>query len=188
MRLIVVGAILSFVDAWLQGFRSPLAIGGYVVILTGLNLVLIFGALMIAVRLLDLGLGSLGTASLKIVAVAILPAAVSGIIGHWTFGLMTWSIAAVCYYFLLYYLFEMDGQEMMIVTSIIFCRAHPHQHGADRICHVQVRCLHHKNDWRGPGLGPAGLNGPGLTPSDSTPIPARKVRRVPPRAIARCKR
>ncbi len=118
--LIVVGVALAFVDAYLKGFSSPIFSVLYVAATTIVNLVFVFGALLIAIQLLDLGLGPIGTATLKIIAVAILPGAVSGIIGHYTWGLMSWSISLVVYYLLLFYLFDMDGQEMVIVTAIIF--------------------------------------------------------------------
>lgn len=118
--LITVGVILAFIDAYLHGFNTPVLSVAYVAFTTIVNLVLVFAALMIAIQLLDLGLGPIGTAVLKIIAVAILPGAISGIIGHWTWGMMSWSISLVVYYCMLYSLFEMDSQEMMIVTAIIF--------------------------------------------------------------------
>jgi hypothetical protein len=65
-------------------------------------------------------LGTLGPALLKLLAIAILPGAIAGILGHVTFGLANWGITLLCYYCLLYYLFELDASEMRITTAIIW--------------------------------------------------------------------
>lgn len=121
LALIVVGVVLSFVDAAARGLRTPGVATLYVILSITMNLALILPALMLATRLLDLGLGLLWTAMLKIAAVAILPGAVAGILSVYTFGLLTWGISLLGYYAILAYLFEMDGREIRITTMIIWC-------------------------------------------------------------------
>ena len=79
--LIAIGLVLTFVEARLfLGNWNPIALVAYVAITTVINLAMIFAALLLTARLLDLGLGEIGPALLKIAAVAILPSAVGGII------------------------------------------------------------------------------------------------------------
>lgn len=126
--LIALGLLLTFFEARLViGQWSVLAIVFYAVFTTIINLALIFTALMITSKLLDLGLGELGPAVLKICAVAILPAAVSGIIDaglrpHAGFfaGFVAWTVALLLYFFLLWLHFDMDFQEMAICTTLIW--------------------------------------------------------------------
>ena len=84
---------------------------------------MIFAALLLTAKLLDLGLGEIGPALLKIAAVAILPSAVGGIIreGLSPFGgYLAFGVTIVAYWFLLWLHFEMDFQEMTICTAIIW--------------------------------------------------------------------
>lgn len=120
LGLLGAGLALSYVDGYLYGVHNPALITIYVLTVAIVNLVMVFSALMLAVRIMDLGLGNLGPALLKIAAVALLPAAVAGIIGHYTFGMMNWGISALCYYLLLFSLFDMDAQEMVMTTTIIW--------------------------------------------------------------------
>ena len=92
----------------------------FVAITCTINLVLIFTALLFAVKLLDLGLGNIGPAMLKIAAVALLPAAIGDMIRYYTFAFVAWPMTLLMYYALLYYLFQMDGGEVRIVVAIIW--------------------------------------------------------------------
>lgn len=118
--LILLGTALSFVDAYIRGVRSIGSATVYVGVVTAVNIVLIFAAMLLAVFLINLGLGSVGTAVLKAAALGILPAAVASIVSHYTFGFITWGASALFYYLMLFYLFELDGQEMRIVATIIW--------------------------------------------------------------------
>jgi hypothetical protein len=122
--LIAVGLLLTFVEARLfLGNWNPIALVAYVGITTVINLAMIFAALLLTARLLDLGLGEIGPALLKIAAVAILPSAVGGIIreGLSPFGgYLAFGVTIVAYWFLLWLHFEMDFQEMTICTAIIW--------------------------------------------------------------------
>lgn len=122
--LIAVGLLLTFVEARLfLGGWNPIALIAYVASTTVINLAMIFAALLLTAKLLDLGLGEIGPALLKIAAVAILPSAVGGIIreGLSPFGgYLAWFVTILAYWFLLWLHFEMDFQEMTICTAIIW--------------------------------------------------------------------
>jgi hypothetical protein len=119
--LIVLGLAAYVFDAMLMRFHNPVMAGAFVVLNCLVNLILIFIALLIGVKVIDLGLGPIGTALLKITAVAVLPAALGDIILYYTqVGLASWGATLLMYYGLLYYLFELDGAEIYIVTSILW--------------------------------------------------------------------
>lgn len=120
LGLIVAGVLGRFTDASVHGLHNPLVMTVFVMITCTINLVLIFTALLIAVKLLDLGLGNIGPAMLKICAVALLPAAIGDMIRYYAFGFVAWGATLLMYYVLLYYLFELDGHEMRIVVAIIW--------------------------------------------------------------------
>ncbi|QOV88393.1 hypothetical protein [Humisphaera borealis] len=122
--LIAVGLLATFVQARIDlGRFDILAMCVYVAVATVINLVLIFAALLIAAKLLDLGLGEVGPALLKIAAVAILPSAIGGMIQAsvgFIGGMLAWVVTLGLLYLLLSWLFEMDAQEMMITAVIIW--------------------------------------------------------------------
>jgi len=122
--LIAVGLLATFVEARVTiGEFNIIAMAVFVAVSTVVNLVLIFAALLIASKLLDLGLGEVGPALLKVAAVAILPSAIGGVILASTGffgGMLAWAVSLALYFLLLYNLFEMDSQEMMITTVIIW--------------------------------------------------------------------
>jgi hypothetical protein len=126
--LIAAGLLLTFFEArlFVGGWNVP-AMLVYAVVTTVINLALIFAALLFTARILDLGLGEVAPALLKIAAVAILPAAVSGIIDHglakhlhFMSSYVAWFCAVLMYWFFLWLLFEMDFQEVAICTAIIW--------------------------------------------------------------------
>lgn len=122
--LIAIGLLATLVEARIVlGAFDILAMGVFVAVSTVINLVLIFVALLVASKLLDLGLGEVGPALLKIAAVAILPSAIGGMINASTGfigGMLAWAVSLALYFLLLYNLFDMDGQEMMITAVIIW--------------------------------------------------------------------
>lgn len=122
--LIAVGLLATFVQARVElGEFDLLSMSIYVAVATLINLVLIFIALLAAAKLMDLGLGEIGPALLKIAAVAILPSAIGGVIQAsvgFVGGLLAWVITLALYFVLLMWLFEMDSQEMMITAVIIW--------------------------------------------------------------------
>lgn len=122
--LIAVGLLATFVQARVDlGEFDILMMAVYVAVATVINLVLISIALLVAAKMLDLGLGEIAPALLKIAAVAILPSAIGGIIqaslGFFG-GMLAWAVSLALYFVLLMWLFEMDTQEMMIATVLIW--------------------------------------------------------------------
>ena len=119
--LIVVGLIAYYFDAVLMGFKNPVSAGVFVILNCVANSIMIMCAMLVAVKVIDLGIGPIGTASLKIVAVALLPAALADIIGYLIgVRLVGRGIALLIYYLLLLGLFDMDGGDVRIVTAIMW--------------------------------------------------------------------
>ncbi len=122
--LIAIGLLATFVQARIElGEFNILMMGVYVAVATVINLVLISIALLVAAKMLDLGLGEIGPALLKIAAVAILPSAIGGMIQSsvgFFGGMLAWAVSLGLYFLLLMWLFEMDTQEMMIATVLIW--------------------------------------------------------------------
>ena len=156
LALIVGGILTYFFDAHLRGLHNPLLMSVFVLITCVINLILVFTALMIGVKLIDLGLGNFGPAMLKIVAVALLPGAVGDIVRFYSFGLLSFGLSLLMYYVLLYYLFDMDGQEMSIVTGIIW------------LVQTWVGFLILALLFSTMGIGPRGASGGGGTSSGSS--------------------
>lgn len=120
LGLLVAGVLARYYDGYVRGLHNPAVNTVFVAITCTIDLVLIFAALLFAVKLLNLGLGNLGPALLKIAAVALLPAAIGDLIHYYTFAFVAWPMTLLMYYALLYYLFQMDGGEMRIVVAIIW--------------------------------------------------------------------
>ncbi len=121
IAMIIVGLVAYLFDARLRGAHSPLEASLFVFVSCALNLALVFGTLMVGVKVIGLGLGAVGPALLKIAAVGILPAAVGDLILWYTgISLPAWGVTLIMYYLLLYYLFDMDGGEIRLVTGIMW--------------------------------------------------------------------
>lgn len=120
LALLVAGIVAYFIDAALHGFTNPVFITAFVGFHVVVNLVLVFIALMIGVKLLNLGLGEVGPALLKIAAVALLPGAIGNIIAFKIMATVSWGVTVLMYWGLMAYLFELDLQEMSIITAIIW--------------------------------------------------------------------
>lgn len=116
--LILAAIIVYYLNAYLLGL-NPLVGLAYILVSAGVRLVLVFLGLMIGVQMIDLGLGAAGPAMLKIAAVALLPGALSDLMSIYTYWVLPWVLSIGMYVGLLYYLFDMDGQEIGIVTGII---------------------------------------------------------------------
>ena len=121
--LIVVGTILAlfvnmrFYDISLAG--AALVVGIKLLI----DLVLIFIGCLIAIKLMDISLGSPGEAILKICAIAIAPGALGGLIELWVgpaAGMLVGFLMLGVYFILFKVFFDLDGGEMMILTVIIW--------------------------------------------------------------------
>ena len=120
LALIVIGLLAYIWDAHLWGISNPISIALFIAIKSVINLVLVFTAVLIAVKLIDLGLGPIGPALLKIAAVALLPGAAGDIITVYTMGIVAWGITILMYWGLLYYLFDMEASEFLITTGILW--------------------------------------------------------------------
>lgn len=120
LALLALGLVAYIWDAHLWGITNPAVMAGFILVKSIINLVLVFIALLIATKLIDLGLGPIGPALLKIAAVALLPGAVGDIIAIYTMGMVAWGITIVMYWGLLYYLFDMDAGEFVMVTGILW--------------------------------------------------------------------
>lgn len=120
LALLVLGLGAYIWDAHLWGINNLVGMAGFILVKSIINLVLVFAALLIAIKLIDLGLGPIGPALLKIAAVALLPGAVGDIVTIYTMGMISWGVTILMYWALLYYLFEMDAGEFVMVTGIIW--------------------------------------------------------------------
>jgi len=121
IALLIVGLVAYLFDAHLLGAQSAVEASIFVFIMSLLNVLLVFGALMVGVKVIGLGLGPIGPALLKIAAIAVLPAALGDLIRWYSgIGLVAWGATLLMYYALLNWLFDMDGTEIYIVTSIMW--------------------------------------------------------------------
>ena len=117
--LIVVGVLALYFEGWWMDIRNPVVLTGFVLAKALINLPLVFIAMLMAVRMIDLGLGPIGPALVKIAAVALLPSAVAGTIGGESWALRFALSLATCAA-LMAYLFEMDYHEIVISVGIIW--------------------------------------------------------------------
>src|SRR5207248_10812249 len=77
--LFVAGFVMTLVEArYALRITSLGFILGYAGVIIVINLVLVFSGIMIATKLLDLGLGPIGPALMKIAAISVLPGPVAG--------------------------------------------------------------------------------------------------------------
>lgn len=129
--LIFVGLGLSMLSATLlakQAGEGPVTASVVLMITIGMiviDAVLLFIALMLAVRLFDMGFGAVGPALLKIVAIAMGPGAVGAIAGHFAGGNMNGffvsaAVSMVLYYALISVLFDLDLGEVITLVTLIY--------------------------------------------------------------------
>lgn len=122
--LILLGTFLSFFEIRVVlGLQSiPMAIGA-VGVLTIVNVTFGFAGILIATKLLDLGLGPIPVAALKTAAAAILPAAAASLVGSLLgfFGMyIAWVISFILSLIIFINLMDMDYFETCICTTIIW--------------------------------------------------------------------
>lgn len=121
--LMLIGVVLAYVHFLAQRRASFSSATVYIFGTTIVNLVFIFLGLMVAVKWMDLSLGPIGTAAIKIVGVAVFPNSLSLILGGLGFagaGFIGWSVSLIAIYSLLTYFFEMDLMEAIITDCIIW--------------------------------------------------------------------
>ena len=121
---IAAGTALAFVSAMhVYGVESFGGAAAWVGITTLVNLVLIFMGMLISIKLLSLSLGSPATAVLKLTAVALIPAPIADIIGYHIGpggDYIGWSISMLFYYAMFMYFFDMDFNETLMCSVIIW--------------------------------------------------------------------
>ena len=131
LLLIVVGLIFYIGQLAMAGAEDKLAAGawvGFIAINFFADAILIFIALIIAVKFLDMGFGALGPAVLKIFAIAIGPGALGeiaytaldGPMGELGAVITGGVIAIVLYYTLIKVLFQLDLAETIRLTGLIY--------------------------------------------------------------------
>jgi hypothetical protein len=122
--LFLVGVLLTFFEARFALHIRDIGFAlSYTGIMTMINLVLVFIGIMIATKLMELGLGPVGPALLKIAAIAVLPGAVANLIGAAIpagGSYIGWFISLLIIYGMFMGLLELDFQETMICTAIIW--------------------------------------------------------------------
>jgi hypothetical protein len=122
--LIVLGMFLSFFEIrWALGINSiPFAIGA-VGVMTIINVVFGFAGILIAARLLDLGLGPIPVAVMKTAAASILPAAAASLVENLIgFGgnMLAWVISFTLSLVIFMKLMDMDYFETCVCAVIIW--------------------------------------------------------------------
>ena len=122
--LVAAGLCLSIVDGMVvYEVESAGLATVWALVTTVVNLVLIFIGMLICVKLVGISLGHPLSAMLKIAAIAVVPAPITDLIGHYIGpggDYVGWSIAMIFYYGMFMYFFDMDFQETMICSSIIW--------------------------------------------------------------------
>jgi len=122
LALILVGSILTYVDVWFnRGVQSPIIAMFTVAILTVINLVLTIPAVLVTVKLFDLGLGPLPTGMLKIAACAIFPGALASmLIKIGDGGFVAWGVSLGVTLGLFMWMLDMDFYETCICSVLIW--------------------------------------------------------------------
>jgi hypothetical protein len=125
IALILVGTLVTVLEMmYFSGRKLGFTFAvPYVALYLVINLAILFAACLLAVKIMDMGFGPLGQGILKLSAISIAPAALAAIITyllHDPFGMVGASISLGLYWGLFYYFFDLDGQEIMILTAIIW--------------------------------------------------------------------
>jgi len=87
-----------------------------------IDFVMLFAGCLLAMKLLDMSLGEPVEAIIKLLGVALLPAAVESLIGQFVPGgfLLGWSISIGLYGALLMWFFGLNGKEVLTLTTIVW--------------------------------------------------------------------
>jgi hypothetical protein len=123
--LVVAGTVLSYLAlVFHHGVRNPGAALFAVGLMTLINLILTVPAVLLTVKLFDLGLGPIGPGVLKIAACAIAPGAVGELMGMIFTGfagsMLGWGISFAFTLIIFMKLLEMDFGEVLMCSSFIF--------------------------------------------------------------------
>jgi hypothetical protein len=122
--LFLLGVVMTFIEArygrGMTNMVEAMAFTGFMVLF---NLVLVFAGIMIAVKALDLGLGPIGPALLKIAAISVLPGASAAILQH-MLGLngvfIAWIASIVLTYGMFILMLGLDLNETLYCTAFIW--------------------------------------------------------------------
>jgi hypothetical protein len=118
------GVVLTYLEAhFALRIRSTGFAVGYTAVVTIIDLVLVFAGIMFATKLLDLGLGPIGPAILKIAAIAVLPGAVAHLISYSIAiggDYIGWFVSLVLICSMFMGLLQLDFHETMICSTIIW--------------------------------------------------------------------
>lgn len=124
IALAILGVVLTYIHYMVMENESFTVASVYVFGTTVINLVFIFLGLLAAVKWMDLGLGPIGTAAIKIVGIAIFPGSVSLLLGNFSLGggafYFSLTASLLITYGLLSAFFDMDLGEAMMATSLIW--------------------------------------------------------------------
>jgi hypothetical protein len=122
--LFLLGCGLTFCEA---RFGRGIADVGFAMAFTAftvlINLVFVFAGLMMAVRMLSLGLGPLGPALIKIAAISVLPGAVAGMLMHFVGDagyMLCWVVNLILIYSMFMGMLELDLTETAICGVLIW--------------------------------------------------------------------
>ena len=123
--LVVAGTILSYLAiVFHHGVRNPGAALFAVGLMTLINLILTVPAVLLTVKLFDLGLGPIGPGVLKIAACAIAPGAVGELMGMIFTGfagsMLGWGISLAITLIIFMKLLDMDFGEVLMCSTFIF--------------------------------------------------------------------
>lgn len=124
LGLFLLGIALTFIEGrYGRGLVDVTTCLFFTAFVTTINLVLSIAGILLVVKMLDLGLGPIGPAMVKIAAVATLPGAVSGMLYHqlgFSGFFIIWVINLVLIYAMFMGLLGLDFQETGICTCIIW--------------------------------------------------------------------
>ena len=119
----VIGLALTYLT-YVSYYKYSLAVASMAVTINlAVSMVMIFIGCLVGIKLLNFSLGSPQDAALKIAAVALLPTAISTLIG-WQFGvaggMVGWGVSLMVTWAMLMMFFDLDGMDVYILSTIIW--------------------------------------------------------------------
>ncbi len=118
LALLGAGFLLCFVAAWrlatpAHGFAEMV---GPLFARLGLQTALLFVGALVTAKLINVSFGAVGSAILKLAAIALFPGALAAAIN---IAFVSWAVAILLYLFLLAYLFDLDLREALIFAGVM---------------------------------------------------------------------
>jgi hypothetical protein len=123
--LVLIGTVLTYLGmVYNRGVTSP----GYAMFAVGLvcfiNVVLTIPAILMTIKMFDLGLGPIGPGTLKLAACAILPGGISELLrmflSGWVGGYIGWFLSFAATVIIFMKLLEMDYFETIVCSTVIW--------------------------------------------------------------------